>query len=273
MFIGKLSNKILNSTDNVLISSLVSTMLVGVYSQYSMFLNGFLRIFSQVNTSIVGSVGNMLAVESEEKSESIYNVLTYLFFVLGCFGGIGIFAAANPFLKAFVGKEYLLGELTLGIVCLNMFFETLKMPLWTFFTASGLFKYDQWISLAGCILNLVTSIILGKIYGMIGIFLGTFISLLFMVILKVFFLTSRKFKHAFRKGQLIMILYIALFLFGIKIMNIVHESLPITNSFLAFVIYGFISLIISVLVSIVPFLQTYELDYWRDFIIRKFKKA
>ena len=44
MFVGRLSNRVLNSTDNILISTLVNTAMVGVYSQYSMLINGFLRL-------------------------------------------------------------------------------------------------------------------------------------------------------------------------------------------------------------------------------------
>lgn len=67
IFAGRVSNKVLNSTDNILLSIIVNTVSVGVYSQYSMFANGFLRLFSALNEAIVGSVGNILVSEDKKK--------------------------------------------------------------------------------------------------------------------------------------------------------------------------------------------------------------
>lgn len=266
-FIGKLSNRVLNSTDNILISMLVGTNLVGVYSQYSMFVNGFLRVFAQVNESVVGSVGNVIAVESREKSEQTLNRLNYLFFFLGSFCSICLFAGINPFLKGIVGKSYLLENSVLIIVVINMFFETFKMPLWTFFSAAGLFKYDQEISFVGCILNIITSIILGKMYGMLGIFIGTFISLLYMFIRKAMELEKNQFGGNGMQQLRVFGKY-----FGIFVVELVlayylcyaSEFLNFNNLFLEFVIKVLVGMVITGLLSGLIFAKTDEFAYFKE---------
>ena len=265
-FVGKLSNRVLNSTDNILISMLVGTNLVGVYSQYSMFINGFLRVFSQVNESVVGSIGNVIAVESKERSEQTLNRLNYLFFFMGSFCSICLFAGINPFLKGIVGKSYLLENGILVIVVVNMFFETFKMPLWTFFSAAGLFKYDQKISFVGCILNIITSVILGKKYGMLGIFIGTFLSLLYMFVRKAMELEKNQFGGSGVKQLLAFAKYFGIFMVELGItyyLCYASDLLSFGNLFVEFVVKVVVGTVITGILSGVIFMKIDEFGYMK----------
>lgn len=265
-FVGKLSNRVLNSTDNILISMLVGTNLVGVYSQYSMFINGFLRIFSQINESVVGSVGNMIAVESKEKAEGALNKLNYLFFVMGSFCSICLFAGINPFLKGIVGKSYLLENSILVIVVINMFFETFKMPLWTYFNAAGLFQYEQKISFVGCVLNIITSIILGKMYGMLGIFIGTFISLLYMFVRKAMVLDKYQFEGNRLEQVLVFAKYMGIFVIELGIIYwacYATDILSMSNLFVEFVVKVLFGMAVTGVLSGMIFAKTDEFKYFK----------
>lgn len=191
MFASKLSNKILNSTDNVLISTIVGTASVGIYSQYSMFLNGFLRVFASMNEAMVGSVGNMIASESSESTVQSLRRTTYLFFAAALICSCALYGGIDPFLANVMGKQYVLPRIVVYIAVLNMLYETAKMPLWTFFSAAGLFGADQWISMAGAVINLIVSIWWGKLWGIFGIFLGTTVSLLLMQAAKTAIFATR----------------------------------------------------------------------------------
>ena len=264
VFVGKLSNKVLNSTDNILISVLVGTNLVGVYSTYSMFTNGFLRLFSQVNEAIVGSVGNLIAVETAKKVKEKYEDLTYLFFVLGSVSSVCLYVAVNPFLKAFIGTKYLLPDAVLLTVVVNLFVETLKMPLWTFFNAAGMFKEDQNISLIGCILNVITSIILGKYLGMLGIFIGTLVSLMLMVVLKLDSMSKKLFESS-EKG-VIAKLFIYILVFGLQLFITVSlcNFINVSSTLLEFLLKGATGLCICLLLSVAPFMKTHEFLYIKN---------
>lgn len=259
-FVGKFSNKVLNSTDNILISTLVGTNLVGVYSQYSMFINGFLRVFSQINESVVGSVGNSIASESKEKNRETFNRLTYLFFVLGSFCSICLFVAINPFLTGIVGKNYLLDDSILIMITINMFLETFKMPLWTYFDAAGLFNYNQRISFIGCIINIVTSVIFGKMWGMFGIFLGTFLSLMYMFVQKIIILEKAHFGNATKDLIRGCFKYFSIFAVELIISMIVCRF-ELSNAILEFVVKGIIGAVITIVLSGVLFSKTDEFKY------------
>lgn len=274
VFVGKLSNRVLNSTDNILISTLVGTTLVGVYSQYSMFTNGFLRLFSQINEAVVGSIGNLLAVESKKHAKETYDNLTYIFFLLGSICSTCLFVCINPFLQSIIGKDYLLPDTVLLLITIILFVETLKMPLWTFFNAAGLFKAEQYISLIGCILNIVVSIILGLKTGMVGIFIGTLVSLGLMIILKLFVLGNRCFDHAHADILFHYAIYSLTFLAELflstkacsMVATMVHSGIS------QFLINGVIGLAISFVLSYVLYISTNENNYLSRFVKTKLNR-
>lgn len=270
MFIGKVSGKVLNSTDNILISKLVGTNLVGVYGQYSMFLNGFLSVFAQINEAVVGSVGNTIAVESKLKAKSTYDKLHYFFFVFGAFCSCCLFAGVNPFLKSIIGKQYLLDMDVIATICVVLFFEILKMPLYTFFNAAGMFKEEQYISLLSCIFNLVSSVILGLKYGMIGIFYGTILSLIIAVWLKVMEMGKKKFDTPYLKMEVEVFGYLLLFLVQLGITWFLTKNISFELGIVEFLVKCVIAGIVSMSISILPFIRTDACRYWMTYLTGKF---
>ena len=269
MFVGKLSNKILNSTDNILISLLVGTSYVGVFSQYSMFTNGFLRLFSSLNESIVGSVGNLIASESAEKVRKTLEQSTYLFFLAAIFCGSCLYAGIDPFLKAVMGKNYLLPRAVIALAVLNMMYEALKMPLWTYFSAAGLFKEDQWVSLSGAILNVIVSIYWGKFSGMAGIFAGTFVSLLLMQICKSAVI-ARRFPNGESAGKMLgkWAIYLALFVLALRLNDWVAlwVSIQVIPGIAEFALRVIIAALIGLALGVLPFMRTEEYRSAKRFI-------
>ena len=269
MFIGKVSGKVLNSTDNVLISKLVGTTSVGVYGQYSMFQNGFLSLFAQINEAVTGAIGNSLAVDKEEHSKYIYDVLLYFFFVAGAFCSCCVFVGVNPFLRSVIGKQYLLETDVVFIISVVLFFEILKMPLFTFFNSAGMFKEEQYISLLSCILNLVTSIILGLRWGMLGIFTGTIISLIIAVYLKAKEVGEKKFNVSAMKMQVQIFGYLLVFLAEMVLGFYLTRNIHFEIGVIEFIVKCLIAGIVSLATSIVPFLKTEGFKYWKKYALSK----
>lgn len=268
-FISKISNKVLNQTDNILISTLVSTLMVGIYAQYSMFTNGFLGLFAKINGAIAGSIGNVAATETKEYKLSIYDNVTYAFFVLALFVSACFYSAVGPFIIGIIGKAYTVNQTVLTLVTANLFLEIVKMPLWTFFDASGYFKFDQIVALIACVINLIVSIILGKMWGMTGIFLGTMISLLFMMITKIIYFFSDSERRL--SGLLDYMLYMALFAIAACFAAWVSSktvSLPyVAQFFINAIASGAFALVIGVL----PFIKTKKVKYWKTKLLTRVK--
>jgi len=264
MFVGKVSGKILNSTDNILISTLVSTGMVGIYSQYSMFVNGFLRLFASLNENIAGSVGNLMAIETKEKCEESFVNIMYFFFAAGMITACCFYAGIEPFLEGIVGKQYTLEQTALILVTIDLFIDIMKMPLWLFFNANGMFGADQFISIAGSVINLALSIILGKMMGMTGIFIGTMASIIIMTLSKLQMIYRKVFQIHVVSGIMNVFVYAGLMAAGMLFTHrfCAYSETASWHPVLHFLLNCIVAGLISCVLAVLPYIKSNRLRYW-----------
>ncbi|WP_041822804.1 hypothetical protein [Ligilactobacillus salivarius] len=85
LFVSKISSAIVTSTDNLLISAFISTIILGLYSNYMMLINVVNVITSRILDSLTGSVGNLIAVESIERVYLIFKRVWFINYWLVAF--------------------------------------------------------------------------------------------------------------------------------------------------------------------------------------------
>ena len=176
VFVFKISNVLINTTDNILISILVGTVAVGYYSNYSLIQNHIMRIYSLLFTSMTSSIGNMIVEESPQKRYKVFNCQQSISFI-ACIIIIPCFALlSDDFISIWLGNRYSLDSLTLVAICLNMYLACVLQPLWTYREATGLYRKTKWIMLICAAENIFLSVILGKMLGLAGILFATALS-------------------------------------------------------------------------------------------------
>ena len=84
----------------------------------------------------------------------------------------------NSFIELWIGKDYLLEMPVVFVIVFNFFLTGMRQAGGTFIEALGLFWYNRFAPLIEAPLNLISSIIFVKCFGMIGVFLGTALSTL-----------------------------------------------------------------------------------------------
>lgn len=243
LFIKTLSGKITSSTDNILISILVDTLQVGYYTNYSLPMGVFRQLANQVAYGgVSASLGNLLVTESKQKCANVFYRLEYLFFVMASLASVCIYCCITPFILVWLkSDEFLLGNQVVFICCLNLFMEIVNRPLWSIMEVSGLFKYDKYVSIAGSVVNLVVSVILGMKWGMVGIFIGTFMTYMVQSVLKTALLFRMRLEQSPLKQYILMICMCIGMLLQMFIANTLCNKLVVENHMLAFIVYGLIS--------------------------------
>ena len=243
LFIKTLSGKITSSTDNMLISILVDTLQVGYYSNYSLPMGVFRQLANQVAYGgVSASLGNLLVTESEEKCAKVFYRLEYLFFVIASLASVCIYCCITPFILVWLKTDdFLLGKSVVFICCLNLFMEIVNRPLWSIMEVSGLFKYDKYVSLAGSVVNLFVSIVLGMKWGMSGIFVGTFMTYLIQSVLKTVLLFRMRFHQSPLKQYGLLACMSGGMLLQMFIADTLCNKFVFENPMAAFIVYGFIS--------------------------------
>ena len=275
IFIGRMSGTITNSTDNILISALVGTITTGLYSNYTIILNAITSMMNQVSYGMAGSIGNLLATETEEYVEDVLKKLCFMMFFLAAFCCVCLACLIDPFVAIAFGKDLLL-ERYVVYICIGVFyFATVKIPVWNMIHASGLFHVDKYISIAGSTINLIVSFILGKMIGIAGILLGTICTYVVQYNLKVSVFYSKFLHRNCIKHLAVTLFYFVFTAAECILLGYLTNKLPIANPYLNFIVRGICAVAVGVGVNSLIFFKRPEYIYLKEklFAIVKAKKA
>ena len=176
LFIHKTSAAVTNGTDNILISTFLGLKVVGLYTNYFYIINAITKLFSIVITSTAPSVGNLLVDNNYEKNYEIFNKIRFLNYWITVFTSVCLLLLIEPFITIWLGKEYLLSKLVLFTLILNYYQSMMRSTYSVFKEGAGIWIEDRFVPLIQLTINITTSIILLKIFGLSGIFMGTILS-------------------------------------------------------------------------------------------------
>lgn len=175
----KIGGAVVFSTDNILISSFLGLTVLGAYSNYALIITSLISIFSLISNALMASIGNLIASSTREYVYSKFKLINFIFTYLSAFSTVCLITLFQPFVAKWTGGgEYMLGLSTVLIICFSFYITRMRAGVGLFKEAAGIFWQDRWRPIIEAIVNLVTSIILVKLIGINGIFIGTIISTL-----------------------------------------------------------------------------------------------
>ena len=174
-FVG---NYLINGTDNIIISKFLGVIMVGLYSNYYLVLTTLTVFLNQFSTGIIASFGNMIAVENKEKSYEIFKKANFLGFAIYNFAAISLLCLFNPFISIWINKESLLPVTVVAVLAMNYYITGISSVLGSLRSSAGVFRPDRYLHLLLAALNLIVSIWLVQVIGIVGVFLGTLLCLL-----------------------------------------------------------------------------------------------
>lgn len=176
VFIYKLSSMLMNTTDNILISVIVGTAAVGIYSNYFMIQNKIYVFYSLFFSSLTAGIGNLIATDTCKKRYEVFKC-EQVISMIGCGVIVPCFVSTvNDLIAVWIGSEYMLSFATVVAMGINIYFSCVLQPLWSYREATGLYKKTKWIMLLCASLNIVLSVVLGRKFGIMGILLASAVS-------------------------------------------------------------------------------------------------
>lgn len=197
VFIYKISSTILTATDNIIISILVGTVAVGYYSNYLMISNKLVQMIALVFSSLTAGIGNVIVTENAKKRYEIFYVEQTISFIICGIVTPCFFSLVNDLLVVWLGKDFSMGYEMAFAVTLNVYLSCVLQPLWSYREATGLYRKTKWVMATAAICNLILSIFMGKIMGVVGIILASSIS---RVVTYVWFEPRLLFREYFEKS-------------------------------------------------------------------------
>ena len=194
----KINSVIVSTIDNLLISAYISVVAVGLYGNYSLIVSSLMSIIKIVFQGMGASVGNMYQIESKEQNEKTFRAVSFLVYWIFGWCGICLAVLLNPFIKIWIGEDYLFSKITVLIIVFNFVTQGFQQPAIIYKDACGLFWQGKFRPLATAITNLIFSLILAPKYGITGIVIGTIISRFITV---WWFEPKLVYKHAFKMSS------------------------------------------------------------------------
>ena len=262
LIIAKIGDYLVNSTDNLIITKLVSLTATGIYSNYLLIRNIVNGYISTIFSGITASMGNVVAVENDEKKLEIFETTLFCAYFVYSFEAVCFMCLFNPFIgEIWIGKKYLFDTFTVAIIVINNFLTGMRVPLITMKSAAGKYMEDAWIPFAFAGINLIASIVLAKYMGVAGVFLGTIIGSLLtadwyrpVVIYKNVFHTSvcKYFKKYIR--------YVIFGIMNVAIAYYICSFLHIPNVLLNFIIKASVAVAWPILFNIIIFSRSKEFN-------------
>lgn len=177
-FLYKIGAVLVNSTDNILISVLVSTAAVGYYSNYFTIVSAFNGFLAIITTSLVAGIGNLATKGKHREQGDLFDMMVLFYHYISAIGFIGFSMLLNNFVEIWLGPGYLFDSNTVFIIALNFYLTNAISPVWMFREANGIFQKVKFLLLIRAFLNIVFSIWFGIMWGVLGIFMATALSLL-----------------------------------------------------------------------------------------------
>lgn len=169
----KFGSVILNGTDNILVSALVGVAPVGMVSNYVLLNTSCNTILHKILEAFTASVGNLNADSTREKKYDVFNKLFFITAWLYGFAAIGLLTVTQSFIPVWVGKEYLLDDLTAFAIVLEFYVKGVSFAAYTYRTTLGYFVQGKIAPLCAAVLNILLSVTLFYWVGLPGIFLAT----------------------------------------------------------------------------------------------------
>lgn len=248
LFLHALGGYLMHSTGNIVISSFVSIAVVGLYSNYTLITNYINSFIVQSLNSISESVGNLIATESREHVNKVFNTIFLLNFIIVSIPVIILSNTINPFIVWWLGSEYLLNTATVIIILINLYLIGMRISAQIFKVKSGIFVQDRFSPLLQGCLNLVLSLIFVQFWGITGVLLAFTLSLLSIGFWQFPLLV---YKYTFQKPLRFYFLkyakytFIALISLGISFYLC---SITGNNSLIGIILKGIISLTIPIFI-------------------------
>lgn len=273
LIIHKTSTAVTNGTDNILISTFFGISTVGLYASYNYIISASKTLFKDLISSTAASVGNLLVEKDYKKNYSIFKRINLLNYWITVVTATCLLFLIEPFITIWLGKKYLLKTIVLVVLILNYFQSMMRSTFIVFKDSAGIWIEDKFIPLIQLSLNLVSSIICLKLFGLCGVFIGTIISS-FVVWFYSYpkYVYKQLFHKKYKEYIINVIKFLVLFIIIETTLYLIIIFINVNNILLTLIIRLFICLVISNLVLYIINYKKNEYKYFIEIVKKVLKR-
>lgn len=230
IFVHKIKDFILMQSDQILIFAFVSLKMVAYYGNYTLITTKLTQLFNTFMGSVWASVGHLVAEGNKEKILQVFWEIQSLYFFIAGLVVFFVYHFIDSFVCLWLGEEYVLNDIILVLLLINVFIMLIRNTVDMFNSAYGHFA-DTWSAWAEGISNIAITLLLAPFMGISGILIGKIVSLVMFVLLwKPYYLFHVGLNLSVKRYWINMVKYLSLFVICFYLGHLVYTYLPIDDS-------------------------------------------
>lgn len=258
VFLYKFSASIMSGTDSIIMSTIVGTAIVGMYTNYLTLTSQITSFVQIVFSSFTASIGNLIIEDKDQKNYQVFRVMQMVSHIMSGIIAVCLLSLANEFIILWLGPEFNMGELMAIAITANTYFTISLQPIWSYREATGLYNKTKYVMVITAFVNIVLSIIMGFAMGAPGIIMATVISrLLTYFWYEPYLVYKLYFQHSPSEYYYDYVISIALIVISYELSENIYSMVPFSG-WLAWIVHAIIAGAITLLLYLIRYGWTTE---------------
>lgn len=205
-----------NAFDSIAISMFLGLVSTATYNNYYYIMSSVHSFLYQIPNAIRSSVGNSVAVESEEQNFLLFSKMNLLYVWISGWATVCFICLFQPFMILWMGKDLLLPFHTVILISLYFFELSIGDMIALYKDAVGLWWHGRYRTIIEAVANLILNFVFGYLWGIDGIILATIITIFFLgivyggyIVFKYYFKSQKFGKYLITQGGYFIIIVLS----------------------------------------------------------------
>lgn len=265
---------ILDQTDIIVLTNLSELSNVSIYSVYHLVIYGVKNLFISLTNGFQSLMGEMLAKKETEALKEFFSWTEWLLhtgttYIFGC-TGILVIPFVSIYTKGVDDANYIV-PLFAVLITIAHAGHCLRLPYSILILAAGHYKQTQGNYISAAVMNIVISVLTVKIWGLIGVAIGTLCSMIFQTIWMAYYDS----KHILEIPIASFWKHIIIDIITVLIATVITMHIPmIMNSYYEWIVYAVIVALVWGIIILVINTLVYknETQKMKRLILAKFRR-
>lgn len=177
----KISTVVFKGMDSIIISAILGVTVLGFYSNYYSIVTYVFAVMVLIFGAVKASVGNYIAGHNKEDVYKLFKTINLAFAWMITFCTVCLVTLFQPFMSVWGSLAKVDMMLSISVpfsLALYFYIDTNRECVRIFKETAGMFWKDRYCPLISAVFNLVLSVIMGKLIGIVGVILASVISII-----------------------------------------------------------------------------------------------
>ncbi len=271
LVVHKIGEVSIYQTDNIVTSMFINVNTVGLVSNFTLIINYVNKYVVSFFSASIAGLGNLNATESLDRKYTVFKKYDFLGFFFFSISSIMLYFLLPPFVEIWLGKERLIDNITVLLLCANFYFVGQRIPVGNMKDSAGVYEPDAWMSIVEAIINIIISVV-GAIYlGLIGIYIGTVVSGLVPTFGKPYVLYKYVLEKSSRTYYEEYIKRICIMAINIFLIKVILNYTSCNNAMLNLLWIGIVSFVVPLGAILFLYRRSNEMVFVKNTIINIYK--